>query len=115
MSYINGVRKRHVPDIMEYIEKTTDGESTISSAEKLGGERKGKETAAVKIRTAEGIGFNWFKKKTGYDLLRIEGEAVRRLSCAGLIRHKKARGAGSGISLTKKGFLFCDTVSSELL
>ena len=115
VSYIDGVRKRHVPDITEYIEKTTDGESAIISAEKLTGERKGKETAAVKIRTAEGIGFNWFKKKTGYDLLQIEADAVRRLSGAGLIRHKKARGAGSGISLTKKGFLFCDTVSSELL
>jgi len=115
VSYTGGVRKRHVPDIMEYIEKTTDGESTVISAERLAGEQKGRETAAVKIRTAEGISFNWFKKKTGYDFLRIEADAVRRLSDAGLIKYKKARGMCSGISLTKKGFLFCDTVSSELL
>lgn len=115
VSYLDGVRRRHVTDIMKYIKKTTDGESTVVSAERLAGERRGKETAAVKIRTAEGISFNWFKKKTGYDFLRIEADAVRRLSDAGLIRDKKTRGAGSGIALTKKGFLFCDTVSSGLL
>ena len=115
VSYIGGVRKRHLPDVREYIKRVKAGKSTIVSSERLAGDRKAKETAAVKIRTAEGIDFNWFKKKTGFELGELEADALRKLSVWGLIKYKKINGKAGGISLTKKGFLFCDTVSSGLL
>ncbi len=115
VSYIGGIRKRHVPDVWEYINRANAGKSTIVSSERLTGERKAKETAAVKIRTAEGIDFSWFKKKTGFALGELEADALRKLTGAGLIKYKKAKGRAAAVSLTKKGFLFCDTVSSELL
>ena len=115
VSYIEGIREKHVPDIGEYIRRTKAGESTAASSERLDGDRRAKETAAVKIRTAEGIDFNWFKSKTGCDFGELEADAIRKLSGAGLIKYKRAKGKAAGVKLTKKGFLFCDTVSSELL
>jgi oxygen-independent coproporphyrinogen III oxidase len=114
VSYINGARKRNLPDVREYIKRSKAGESAVISSERLDGDRKARETAAVKIRTAEGIDFDWFRKKTGRGFMKLEADSLRKLSGAGLIKYKKVRGMSLGILLTKKGFLFCDTVSSEL-
>lgn len=114
VSYIGGVRRRNIPDVREYIRRAAAGQSTVVSSERLVGERKAKEAAAIKIRTAEGIPFDWFKGRTGYDFLKLENDAVRKLFGAGLIKFKVSKGKKAGIALTKKGFLFCDTVSSEL-
>jgi oxygen-independent coproporphyrinogen-3 oxidase len=115
VSYIDGVRKRNVPEIKEYIKRVSSGASTAISSERLSGERKAKETAAVKIRTSDGIGFRWFRDTTGYDFMELESDAVRKLVAAGLIKFRKYKGRRCGIFLTGRGFLFCDTVSSELL
>ncbi|MDD5073184.1 MAG: radical SAM family heme chaperone HemW [Candidatus Omnitrophica bacterium] len=115
VSYIGGVRKRHLADVREYVKRAEAGKSTVTSSERLTRDRKAKETAAVKIRTAEGIDFGWFKEKTGFDLRELEADALRKLSGTGLIKYKKFAGKGAGVALTKKGFLFCDTVSSELI
>jgi len=115
VSYIGGVRKKNIADVKEYIGKAASGKSTSVSSERLTGERKARETAAVKIRMAEGIDFSWFKRKTGYDLLKIEDDALKKFSGAGLIKYRVSEDEKAGIFLTKKGFLFCDTVSSGLL
>ncbi|MFH0764552.1 MAG: radical SAM family heme chaperone HemW [Candidatus Omnitrophota bacterium] len=110
VSYTGGVRGRHTPDVKEYIKRSRAGESTVVSSEQLGGDRKARETAAVKIRTAEGIDFYWFKKKTGFDFIELEGGSVARLVHNGLIKRTR-----NGIRLTRRGFMHCDSVSSELL
>jgi oxygen-independent coproporphyrinogen-3 oxidase len=115
VSYIDGVRRRSLPDVKEYIKRASSGASTAISSERLAGERKARETAAVKIRTADGINFRWFREKTGYDLMKLEPDAMRKLKDAGLIKFGMLKGRRTGISLKKRGFLFCDTVSSELL
>ncbi len=114
-SCIDGIRKRCIPDVDEYIKRVSTGGSVFVSPEQLVGERKAKETAALKIRTAGGIGFSWFRKKTGYDLLKIEAGVLPGLEKAGLIKAVRSRGRKAGIRLTKTGFMHCDTVSSELL
>ena len=110
VSYTGGVRKKHLPDVREYIKRSKAGESTVISSERLDGDRKARETAAVKIRTSEGIDFDWFKKKTGRDFVELEGKSVACLVRNGLIRRTR-----SGIRLTKRGFMYCDSVSSELM
>lgn len=115
VSYIGGIRRKNIPDVREYIKRAAAGQSTTVSSEQLAGERKAKEAAAIKIRTAEGIPFDWFKGRTGYDFLKLESDAIRKLSGIGLIKYRMSKGKKTGIALTKKGFLFCDTASSELL
>lgn len=115
VSYLDGVRRANVPDINEYIERVKAGKSPAASSERLSGIDSAKETAALKIRTKEGIGFGWFKEKTGFDFRGLEKDALPPLIEKGLIEYKKTKGRPSGIRLTEKGFLFCDTVSSALL
>lgn len=115
VSYIDGVRMKHVADVAEYIRRALRGETTIASSEKLEPARRARETAAVKIRTAAGIQFDWFRRVTGFDLAELERESLPRLIDDGLIVSIGEGGTASGIRLTQKGFLFCDTVSSAFV
>ncbi|MBN2453118.1 MAG: radical SAM family heme chaperone HemW [Candidatus Omnitrophica bacterium] len=115
VSYVGGVRSRNVAGVEEYVRRFDKGQVLADSSEKLSPERRAKETAAVKIRTRDGIDFAWFKEKTDYDLQELEKRAIPGLLEKGLIRYKKENNTSSGIQLKRKGFLFCDTVSSTLL
>ena len=110
VSCIEGIRKENIPDIKEYILRVKGGKDCVLSSEELTPLARAKETAALKIRAAGGIDFEWFKEKTGLDFSQLEARALPKLTEAGLISYNKG-----GICLTKKGFLFADTVSSEFL
>jgi len=115
VSYSGGVRTKNVASVSEYIARAQDGRPLAESSEKLSPLRRAKETAAIKIRTKDGIGFAWFKEKTGFDFMELEGKAVAELIDKDLIKYRKEGSAPTGIALKRKGFLFCDTVSSTLL
>jgi len=115
VSYIDGVRSRNVSAISEYLRRAAEGKSLVESSEKLSPARRAKETAAIKIRTREGIDFRWFKDKTGFNLPELEKRALEELIAKGLIKYTKKDNVPSGIALKRKGFLFCDMVSSALL
>lgn len=109
-SYIRGERTQNTPDVRDYITKINRGSCAIDSKERLSAVARAKETAAVKVRTREGIDFDWFTRKTGFDIRSLEASSLPALKKEKLITITKKR-----IFLTRKGFLFCDTVSSELL
>lgn len=115
VSYLEGVRKKNISDVKKYIARIKEGSSVVESQEKLSILRKAKETAALKIRTKEGISLEWFKERTGFDFLRLEKASIAGLQEKELIDYEKKDGKIKIVSLTKKGFLFCDIVSSELL
>lgn len=111
VSYINGKRKENTSNIKEYISKARDGNNLTVFDEELSAIDRAKETAALKIRTDEGIDFEWFKEKTGFDFLDLESDSLENLAQDGLIVGVRE----GGIRLTTKGFLFCDIVSGSLL
>lgn len=115
VSYRGGIRNRNLVNTEKYIEKIEIGKSPIVFQEKLSPEKYAKETAALKIRTKEGINFQWFRKKTGFDFRYFEKSAIKNLITQRLIRYVRVRGKMVGICLTKKGFLFCDSVCAELV
>lgn len=115
VSYHDGIREENIADVTSYINRVADGEPVVVSSERLTAIKRAKETAAVKIRTREGIGFAWFKDKTGYDFLNLEKQAVSKLLEDDLIRYIRDKESITGVCLRRKGFLFCDTVSSALL
>jgi coproporphyrinogen III oxidase-like Fe-S oxidoreductase len=84
-------------------------------SEKLTPEKRARETAAVKIRTKDGIDLIWFKEKTGYDLLELSKRSIPKFIEEGLVRYVRKGDMVTGVSLKRKGFLLCDTVSSGLL
>ena len=112
VSYIEGTRKENISDIKEYISRVKKTKDYIIFQEKLSVKEKAQETAALKIRTKSGIDFEWFKGKTGFDFLELEAAALVKLTEAGFIGYNADK---SAISLTQKGFLFSDIVSSEFL
>ncbi len=115
VSYSEGARSKNIPDVKEYLRRFSEGKALSVSSERLSPLRRAKETAAIKIRTREGIDFGWFRDKTGFDLLKLERAAVEDLVEQQLIKYKKDNNILSGIALKRKGFLFCDTVSSAFL
>ncbi|MCX5686985.1 MAG: radical SAM family heme chaperone HemW [Candidatus Omnitrophica bacterium] len=115
VSYMDGVRSKFISDAKVYTRRFREGRPLVESSEKLSPIRRAKETAAIKIRTRTGIDFKWFKDRTGYDLRELERNALPKLIEDGLIKHKKDGDIITGIVLKRKGFLFCDTVSAELL
>jgi oxygen-independent coproporphyrinogen-3 oxidase len=112
VSYTAGIRQKRISNIGEYINRKNNG---IISRERLSSVQRAKETAALKIRTKEGIGFSWFKKRTGMDFERLEGGEIKDLLAKGLISYTRKHGRIQGVCLTDKGFLFSDSVSSLLL
>jgi oxygen-independent coproporphyrinogen-3 oxidase len=115
VSYTDGVRRENIPDVSVYIEKVRSGLEPVGSSEKLSLEERAKETAAVKIRTMEGIGFDWFKNKTGLELPDLERKALSRLIADGLVEQSNSGLSAEGVRLTRRGILLCDTVSSAFL
>jgi len=115
VSYLEGVRQKNTSGVDDYITKVEKGVSVAASGEKLSLIMKAKETAALKIRTKEGIEFEWFRAHTDFDFLKLESEALRGLIKDGLLRYRRRDGKNIGVALTKKGFLFCDRVSSDLM
>lgn len=115
VSYLDGVRAKNVASVSDYVRRFEASGKLTESSEKLSPVRRAKETAAVKIRTRDGIDFAWFQEKTGYDLRELEKRAIAELFEKDLIRYKKEKNLPSGIQLKRKGFLFCDIVSSTLL
>ncbi len=114
-SYDGRMRSRNVSDAPEYARRVLSGKNFTEFSETLLPERRARETAAVKIRTKAGIDFEWFKSGTGYDLKELEKKALPRLVGDGLVKYKRQGDVETGICLKRKGFLFCDTVSSSLL
>lgn len=114
VSFVDGIRSRSICDIKKYIERVKNNESTIYFSEKLSSIKKAKEFAALNIRTKEGINLKKFYKISGVNLLDIiSNSEIEQLSNRGLLKLKKINGGLNKISLTEKGFLFSDTVSSS--
>lgn len=115
VSYVDGIRKENISDAGEYIARHKRGEALEVFQEELSAIEKARETAAVKIRTNEGIDFNWFKQKTGFDFRELEESALAGLTETGLISYNRRRAEEPRIHLSPKGFLFADIVSIAFL
>ncbi|MCX5665677.1 MAG: coproporphyrinogen III oxidase, partial [Candidatus Omnitrophica bacterium] len=115
VSYNDGVRRENIPDVSDYIDRVRSGLQPAGSSEELLPIERAKETAAIKIRTMEGIGFDWFKEKTGFSLPDLERKVLPKLIADGLIEEVGPGPEAEGVRLTRKGILFCDTVSSAFL
>jgi len=115
VSYLDEKRQKNISSVTDYIDKLSRGVTAVAFSEVLSKKRRAKELAALKVRTDEGINFDWFKENTGLDFLGLEKNSLGQLLNNRLLRYKKQKGKAIGVCLTKKGFLFCDTVSSNLL
>lgn len=115
VSYLDGIRVRNISSVKSYIEKTDRGQDLAVFRETLSATDRAKETAALMIRMKEGINFDVFSRQCGVDFLKLTPPALEDLIKDDLLEYKEKDGRKTGVSLTKKGFLFCDSVSSAFL
>ena len=115
VSYLGGIRQKNTSSITDYIDKLNRGITTVVFSEALSKKRRAKELAALKIRTNEGINFDWFEENTGFDFLNLENDSLSQLLDDRLLRYRWQKKKRVGVCLTNKGFLFSDTVSSSFL
>ena len=113
--YQDNIRGQNIADVTKYIQRLKSGKSVVASKEKLSSVHRAKEAAAIKIRTTGGINFKKFKESTGYDFMALQGQAIAELLADKYVKFRVSRGQKTGIYLTKRGFIFCDTVSASLL
>ncbi|MBN3040634.1 MAG: radical SAM family heme chaperone HemW [Candidatus Omnitrophica bacterium] len=111
--YIGGIRGKYTSSISDYIQNYAQAGIIPAKEEKLSKKKFASETAALKIRTKRGIDLRWYKDKTGYELWEFYKEAFRELGKKRLIKIKKDKYRRANVSLTKRGFLFADEVSSS--
>jgi len=111
VSYLNGVRTRNAARLCDYLKRIRNNKDAVVWKERLSPERRARETAAFKIRTAAGIDRAWFKKNTGFDFGALYGDKIPSLIKKGLVKSP----GGGVLALTRKGFLFGDEVSRELV
>jgi oxygen-independent coproporphyrinogen III oxidase len=115
VSFRLGVRKKMIPEVSGYIAALKDGLSPACERECLTDLKRAYETAAFKIRTSSGVNFKWFKQRTGFDFLELEAANISRLIQDKCLRYLGNKRKPRGIALTRKGFLFCDEVSTALM
>ncbi|MCF7871127.1 MAG: radical SAM family heme chaperone HemW [Candidatus Omnitrophica bacterium] len=112
-SFLEGLRQKNISSLEKYIRALKNGQPIREYSEKLSPLAAAKETAALKIRMAEGLDFNWFRQKTGFDFLKLEQEVLPLLLKQKLIQY--GQDGRKKIKLTRKGLLFADTVSAAFL
>lgn len=116
-SYTGGIRTKNISGVNEYIRRVRENQPVISSSERLTARRRAAETAALNIRRVSGIDFKEFKKVTGFDFWQVtDRKTITPFIRQRLLSYRRDRSKNiRGIALTRRGFLYADTISSALL
>lgn len=112
VEYFNGQRRRHVSSVKEYIQNHTKNKEIFEDVEELPKDRFVLETAILNLRSINGIDFDLFLKKTGYDIRTLKGKEIQQLLAEDLLEYFENK---KGLRLTEKGLGFYDHVARELL
>jgi oxygen-independent coproporphyrinogen-3 oxidase len=108
--YVHFRREVNTRDLAAYLRRTLAGESAIQQSEELCPEERARETMAVQLRRAEGIGRAAFSVQTGFSL-----EAVVDSSLAHLVEQGFLGDDGRRVFLTREGKFVADAVIERLL
>ncbi|MFO0953679.1 MAG: radical SAM family heme chaperone HemW [Isosphaeraceae bacterium] len=109
--YVDGVRSVNTRDLPAYLRRVEAGEPATGPTETLDPESRARETAVLMLRrTAEGLDRSDFRRRTGFDLDTLAGEAVARATGLGLIEDD-----GQRVRFTREGVFLADSVLCELL
>jgi oxygen-independent coproporphyrinogen-3 oxidase len=108
--YVQGSRELNTRALQTYLRRTLAGAPATFQRERLGPEERARETMALQLRRADGIGRARFQRQTGIPLEAIAGDAVQRLAGMGYLE-----AAGDAVRLTRAGKCVADAVVEELL
>lgn len=110
-SWYRGTRTTNVASIKKYIKRIESGRSPESEAYIPSPEQTASESAVLSLRMIEGINMPEYKKRSGFNLIRLFGEAIKKHTFDGLLECT----ADDHCRLTEKGLSYADTVAQDFV
>jgi oxygen-independent coproporphyrinogen-3 oxidase len=107
--YVNGRRELNTRHLPTYRRRARAGQSPVFQVEELAPEERARETLALGLRRAEGVGRPDFLAQTGFALDALAGPAIERHVALGLLHDD-----GSAVRLTRPGKYVADAVIAGL-
>jgi oxygen-independent coproporphyrinogen-3 oxidase len=109
--YVGGVREVNTREIHAYLARIESGEPATGPTETLDPEARARETAVLMLRrTRLGIDRDDFRRRTGFDLDRLAGPALRKHLGLGLLEDDSRT-----VRFTREGLFLADSVLCDLL
>jgi oxygen-independent coproporphyrinogen-3 oxidase len=108
--YVRGRRELNTRDMQTYLKRALSGEPATFQAEELGPPERARETVALQLRRAEGVGRRAFHLQTGFDLDALLGASLPHHIELGVIADD-----GEHVYLTRRGKYVADSVIRNLL
>jgi oxygen-independent coproporphyrinogen-3 oxidase len=108
--YLNGFRELNWRNTSDYIRRVLSGEPPTFQSEKLEGEERARETAAIQLRRSEGVSRERFRSQTGFDLDQLVLNRVAAYAREGLIEDD-----GASVRLTTRGRCVADSLVVKLV
>ena len=109
-SHVEGFRWKNRPHLGEWEDAVAKGGIPTADVEQLTARQRAGELAMLQLRLEEGVGFEQFLRKTGFDARVVYRDQLERLSPIGLITVDDV-----GFRLTDKGLNVADAVAGEFL
>ena len=110
-SWYKGKRSTNVADVKRYIRRIESGRSPQSEAYIPSPEQTASESAVLGLRTTEGIDMHEYGKQTGFDLIKLFGNAIKHHTFNGLLEYT----VDNHCRLTEKGLSYADTVAQDFV
>jgi len=110
-SWYRGKRTTNIANIKKYIKKIASGRSPQSEAYIPSPEQTASEFAVLGLRMIEGVDILEYKKKTGFNLFRLFGDAIKQHCFNGLLECT----VDDHCRLTEKGLSYADTVAQDFI
>jgi oxygen-independent coproporphyrinogen-3 oxidase len=108
--YVAGVRETNHRSTTTYLKRVIAGESPVAERERLEPEARARELLVFAMRRIEGVDRLWFAERTGFNLDRLAGQAVKRYAAMGLLADD-----GQRVRLTREGLFISDALWPDLL
>lgn len=109
-SFIRGERRANARGLEEYAALLSKGKSAAVERERLTPEKAAREALMLLLRTREGAEAGAFKKRTGFDLAELIGEAGEKLIGLGMLEW-----GGGNLRLTRNALPVADAVMAEMI
>ena len=106
-SWYRGKRTTNITDIKKYIRRIESGRSTQSDTYIPSPE----QTAVLGLRMIEGVNMLEYQKQTGFNLIRLFGDAIKQHCYNGLLECTP----DNHCHLTEKGLSYADTVAQDFV
>ena len=111
VSYLDGVRRKNVPDVRKYVEAPSSApKSIVAEEEQLAPEDRARETAIQMLRMTEGINHARFEAITGFKANEFFSRQIAEYAGLGLIESD-----ASCVRLTRRGLLLSNKVMTAFL